>query len=145
MHEARLAEAQENVERLKEEVSVRIGQSYNRVERTKKMLEVAAEVVTLRTEGERIAENQLTQGVVLFSARRQAAASYKARAELLQAQLAHLLARAELEVTNRANSRAVTSYGTFVHRSVPPRGSLSESDEHIRSCVHSGAVDFWPC
>ena len=73
MHEARLAEAQENVERLKEEVSVRIGQSYNRVERTKKMLEVAAEVVTLRTEGERIAENQLTQGVVLFSARRQAA------------------------------------------------------------------------
>jgi len=110
MHEARLAEAQENVERLKEEVSVRIGQSYNRVEGTKKMLEVAAEVVTLRTEGERIAENQLTQGVVLFSARRQAAASYKARAELLQAQLAHLLARAELEVTNRANSRAVTSY-----------------------------------
>jgi outer membrane protein TolC len=70
------------------------------VERTKKMLEVAAEVVKLRTEGERIAENQLTQGVVLVSARRQAsAASYRAQADLLQAQLAHLLARAELEQT----------------------------------------------
>ena len=99
-HEVQLAEAQENVERLKEEVSVRIEQSYNKVERTKKMLEVAAEVVTLRTEGERIAENQLTQGVVLVSARRQAsAASYKARAELLQAQLTHMLAWAELEET----------------------------------------------
>jgi outer membrane protein TolC len=98
--EAQLAQAQENVERLKEEVSVRIQQSLNKVERTKKMLEVAAEVVKLRTEGERIAENQLTQGVVLVSARRQAsAASYRAQADLLQAQLAHLLARAELEQT----------------------------------------------
>jgi outer membrane protein TolC len=70
------------------------------VERTKKMVEVTAEVVTLRTEGERIAENQWTQGVVLVSARRQASvASYRARAELLQAQLAHMLARAELEQT----------------------------------------------
>jgi outer membrane protein TolC len=98
--EARLAEAQENVERLKEEVSVRIEQSLNKVERTKQMLEVAAEVVKLRTEGERIAENQLTQGVLLVSARRQAsAASYRAQADLLQAQLAHMLARAELEQT----------------------------------------------
>jgi outer membrane protein TolC len=98
--ETQLAEAQENVERLKEEVSVRIEQSYNKVERTKKMLEVAAEVVALRTEGERVAENQLTLGVVLVSARRQAsAASYKAQADLLQAQVAHMLALAELEQT----------------------------------------------
>ena len=98
--QAQLEEAQENVERLKEQVSVQIEQSYNKVERTKKVLEVAAEVVKLRTEGERIAENQLTQGVVLVSARRQAsAASCKAQADLLQAQLAHLLARAELEQT----------------------------------------------
>jgi outer membrane protein TolC len=98
--EAQLAQAEENVERLREEVSVRIEQSLNKVERTKKMLDVAAEVVKLRTEGERIAENQLTQGVVLVSARRQAsAASYRAQADLLQAQLMHLLARAELEQT----------------------------------------------
>jgi outer membrane protein TolC len=98
--EAQLEEALENVERLKEEVSVQIEQGYNKVERTKRMLQVAAQVVKLRAEGERIAENQLTQGVVLVSARRQAsAATYKAQADLLQAQLAHLLARAELEQT----------------------------------------------
>jgi outer membrane protein TolC len=98
--EAQLEEAQENVERLKEEVGVQVEQSYNKVERTRKMLDVAAQVVKLRTEGERIAENQLTQGAVLVSVRRQAsAASYKAQADLLQAQLAHMMAIAELQET----------------------------------------------
>jgi len=98
--EDQLAEAEENLERLKEQVSVQVEQSYNKVERTRKMLAVAAEVVKLRTEGERVAENQLQQGVVLVSARRHAsAASYQAEADLLQAQLSHLLARAELEET----------------------------------------------
>jgi outer membrane protein TolC len=98
--EAKLAQAQENLERLKEGVSVQIERSYNKVEQAKNMLQVANEVVKLRTEGVRLAENQLAQGAVLISARRQAsAASYKARADLLQAQLAHLLARAELEQT----------------------------------------------
>jgi outer membrane protein TolC len=96
--EAQLAQAQENLTRLKETVSVQIERSLNKVERTKQMLQVATEVVTLREEGERLAENQMTQGVVLVSARRQAsAASYKAQADLLQAQLAYLLAGAELE------------------------------------------------
>ncbi len=96
--ETQLAQAQENVERLKEAVSVQIERSDNKVERTKQMLRVAVEVVKLRSEAERVAENQMTQGVVLVSARRQAsAASYRAQADLLQAQLAHLLARAELE------------------------------------------------
>lgn len=96
--EAQLAQAQENLERLKEAVSVQIEQSYNKLERTKHMLQVATEMVKLREEGERLAANQLTQGVVLVSARRQAsAASYKAQAGLLQAQLGYLLADAELE------------------------------------------------
>ncbi len=98
--EAQLAQARENVERLKETVSVQIERSLNKMERTKQMLRVAVEVVKLRMEGERIAENQMTQGVVLVSAQRQAsAASYRAQADLLQAQLAHLFARAELEQT----------------------------------------------
>jgi outer membrane protein TolC len=64
------------------------------------MLDVASEVVRLRTEGERVAENQLKQGVVLVSTRRAAAASsYKAQADLLQAQLAYMLAQAELQQT----------------------------------------------
>src|SRR5262249_40992907 len=77
--EAQLAQTQENVERLKETIGVQIERSLNKVERTKRMLRVALEVVRLRTEGERVAENQLTHGVVLVSDRRQAsAASYKA-------------------------------------------------------------------
>jgi outer membrane protein TolC len=97
-HEAKLAQAQENLERLKEAVSVQIEKSYNKVERTKHMLQVATEVVRLREESERLAENQLAQGVVLVSNRRQAsAATYKAEADMLQAQLQYVLAGAELE------------------------------------------------
>jgi outer membrane protein len=98
--EAQLAQAQENLKRLKDAVSVQIEQSLNKVQRTREMLKVASEVVKLRQEGERLAENQLNQGVVLVSTRRQAAAaSYKAQANLLQSQLAYLLANAELEQT----------------------------------------------
>ena len=98
--EAQLAQAQENLTRLKEAVSVQVERNYNKVERTKHMLQVAGEVVKLRIESERLADNQMAQGVVLISARRQAsAASYKAQADLLQAQFAYLLAGAELEQT----------------------------------------------
>lgn len=96
--EATLAQAEENLERLKESVGVQIDRSYNKVERTKHMLQVATEVVKLRQEGERLAQNQVAQGIVLASTQRQAsAASYQAQADMLQAQLAYLLAGAELE------------------------------------------------
>jgi outer membrane protein TolC len=97
-NEAKLAEAEENLTRLKEAVSVRIERTYNKVKRTAQMLEVAGEEVRLREEGERLATNQLALGASLVSAREQAsAASYKAQAGLLQAQLSYLLAGAELE------------------------------------------------
>jgi outer membrane protein TolC len=96
--EAQLAQAEENVRRLKEEVAVGIERSYNKVERTRSLVEVETQVVKLRQESERLAENQLTQGVILVSERRQAtAATYKAQAEMLQANLGYLLAWAELE------------------------------------------------
>lgn len=98
--EAQLAEAQENVERLKSVIAVEINQGANKVEQTRKMLEVASEVVRLRTESDRVAENQLKEGMVLVSQRRKAsAASYEAQADLLQAQLAYSLAQAELQQT----------------------------------------------
>jgi outer membrane protein TolC len=97
-NEAKLAEAQENLTRLKEAVSVRIERTWNKVESTAHMLQVAREEVRLREERVRLATNQSQLGVVLVSARQQAsAASYKAQAGLLQAQLAYLLAGAELE------------------------------------------------
>jgi outer membrane protein TolC len=98
--QAQLAQAKENLDRLKDAVGVQVEQSLNKVQRTRQMLRVASEVVKLRQEGERLAENQMIQGVVLVSARSQAtAASYKAQADLLQSQLAYLLAHAELEET----------------------------------------------
>jgi hypothetical protein len=51
-----------NVERLQEEVSVQTEQGYNKVERPKKALQLAAETMKLRTEGERIGQNQFKQG-----------------------------------------------------------------------------------
>ena len=54
-----MAQAQENVERLKDAVGVQVERSYNKVERTKKMLEVAAQVVKLRSESERVAREPI--------------------------------------------------------------------------------------
>jgi len=96
--EAQLAQSEENLQRLKEDIAVGIERSYNKVERTRSLVQVANQVVKLRQEGERLADNQLIQGVVLLSERRQAtAATYKARADYLQASLGYLLAWAELE------------------------------------------------
>jgi outer membrane protein TolC len=93
-----LAESEQNVERLKEEVAVSVERSFNKVERTKQMVDVARQVAKLRQENERVSTNQFAQGAVQVSERRQAsAANYKAQAELLQASLGYLLARAELE------------------------------------------------
>jgi hypothetical protein len=61
-------------------------------------VQVADQVVKLRQESERLAKNQLTQGLVLVSERQQStAATYKAQADYLQASLGYLLAWAELE------------------------------------------------
>ena len=96
--DAQLAQVEENLRRLKDQVAVGIEKSYNKLERTKSLVQVANEVVKLRQESERLAQNQLTQDVVLVSERRQAtAATYKAQADYLQASLGYLLAWAELE------------------------------------------------
>jgi outer membrane protein len=96
--ETQLAESEENLRRLKEEIAVTIERSYNKLQRTRSLVRVATEIVKLRQEGERLAQNQLTQGVILASERKQAsAASYQAQADFLQASLGYLLAWAELE------------------------------------------------
>jgi outer membrane protein TolC len=95
---AQYGQAEENLRRLKEEVAVTTERSYNKVERTRSLVRVATQVVKLRQEAERLAQNQLAQGVILASERRQAsAASYQAQADFLQASLGYLLAWAELE------------------------------------------------
>jgi len=97
---SQLAEAEQNLERLKEQVGVAIERSYNKLERTRNMVNVASQVSKLRQESERLATNQAAQGVVLISDVRHAtAANYEAKAALLQANLGYLLAWAELERT----------------------------------------------
>ena len=97
-HEAQLAQSEENLRRLKDQVAVGIVRSCNKLQRTRDLVQVANQVVKLRQEGERLAGNQLTQGVALMSEQRQAtAAKYQAQADFLQASLGYLLAWAELE------------------------------------------------
>jgi outer membrane protein TolC len=98
--QVQVREAEENLQRLKDEVGVQVEQTYNKLQRTKSMVEVAQQVVALRTESERLASNQVQQGVVLVSEQRKASSeAYKAQADLLQASLAYVLARAELDRT----------------------------------------------
>lgn len=98
--DTQLAEAEQNLEHLKEQTAVAVERSYNKLERTRNMVDVATQVTKLREETERLANNQVQQGVVLISDVRHAgAATYKAKADLLQANLAYLLAWAELERT----------------------------------------------
>jgi outer membrane protein TolC len=99
-HATQVSETEQDLEHLKERVAVAIERSYNKLERTRSMVNVATQVAKLREESERLATNQSAQGVVLISDVRQAtAANYKAKAELLQASLGYLLAWAELERT----------------------------------------------
>jgi len=96
--EAELAQAEENLQRLKDQVAVGIQRDYDKLERSRNLVNVAKQVVELRQESERLTRNQLSQGVVLVSDRRQStAATYKAQADYLQASLGYLLAWAELE------------------------------------------------
>jgi outer membrane protein TolC len=95
-----LAEAKQNLERLKEEIAVQVERNYNKLERTKNMINVATEVAALREESERLATDQEARGVVLISdVRRATAANYQSKADLLQARLGYVLAYAELEQT----------------------------------------------
>jgi len=96
--EAQLAQAKESLNRLKDQAAVAIEKSYNKLARTKNLVQVADQVVKLRQESERLAQNQVVQGVLLVSDRRQnTAATYKAQADYLQASLGYLLVWAELE------------------------------------------------
>jgi len=99
-HADQLAEAEQNLEHLKEEVAVEIERSYNKLERTRSMVNVASQVAKLRQEGERLTTDQAAQGIVLISDVKHAtAANYKAKADLLQATLGYVLAWAELQRT----------------------------------------------
>jgi outer membrane protein TolC len=99
-HEAQLAEAEENLQRLKDSISAQVQRNYDAVERSKTLVAVADQVVALRRESERLSKNQVTQGVVTVANTLEAAsATYKSQVDLLQANLNYMLAWAELKLT----------------------------------------------
>jgi outer membrane protein TolC len=95
-----ISEAKENLQRIKDEIEVRIATIYNRLETTRAMVEVKREYLAAREESARLAEDQFKQGITLASQRDASRAqAMKARAGLLDASLAYLLARDDLTRT----------------------------------------------
>ena len=92
-----VSEAEENLERVKDEIGVRITTIYNQLATTKTMIDVAKEGLAARQENARLTEHQFKEGVSLASQRDATQAqAMKAQAGLLQAGLDYLLARDEL-------------------------------------------------
>jgi outer membrane protein TolC len=86
--EAQLAQAKENLARLTDEVELATHTAYNKLERTQQMVKVSEEVVTLRSESNRVLQQELLQGAALKSQAAMATAhEYDAKALLLQSQL----------------------------------------------------------
>lgn len=95
---AQLAQAQENLARLRDEVELRVSTAYNKLERTRQMVAVSQELVTLRGESRRVASEQLTRGATLRSqAATSVAQELDAKALLLQSRLDYVQAAAELD------------------------------------------------
>ena len=95
--EAQLSQAKENLAKLSDEVDLSVETAYNKLERTQQMLKVSEEVLALRTESNRVLQQELLQGAALNSQANTAnAQEYDARALLLQTQLDYLQAHDEL-------------------------------------------------
>jgi outer membrane protein TolC len=96
-HQAQLAQAKENLARVQEDVELRVQTAWNKLERTRQMVEVSQELLSLRTESRRVMAQQLEKGAALASQAHAAAAhELEAKTLLLQAQLDYLQARDEM-------------------------------------------------
>jgi outer membrane protein TolC len=97
--EAQRAHAMENLQRLKDDAAANVERALDKIEQNHSLVDVARQVVELRTEADRIASVQLGRGVILSSKRSAAAAALvKARADMTRAALGSLQFQAELEV-----------------------------------------------
>jgi outer membrane protein TolC len=95
--EAELSRAKENLARLGDEVELVVQTAYNKLERTQQMLKVSEEVLALRTESNRVLQQELLRGAALTSQADTALAQeYDAKTLLLQSQLDYLQAHDEV-------------------------------------------------
>jgi outer membrane protein TolC len=96
--DAGLAQARENLARISDEVELRVQTAYNKLERTRQMIAVSEELVSLRAESRRMTVEQVSRGSALRSqSLTTVAQELDAKAGSLQSQLDYLQASAELE------------------------------------------------
>ena len=95
--EAQLAQARENLDRVTEETELRVQTAYNKLQRTKEMVQVSEEVLALREESTRVSTQQLQHGTALKSQADVAVAhELEAKTMLFQSQLDYIQAGDEL-------------------------------------------------
>jgi outer membrane protein TolC len=95
--DAQAAEAKENLARVTEDVELRLQIAYNKLQRTREMVQVSQELYALRAESSRVFTQQLQKGEALQSQVQNAVAQeYDAKTSLLQSQLDYIQARDEV-------------------------------------------------
>ena len=96
-HQSQLAQAKENLAKLTDAVELAVETAYNKLERTQQMLKVSEEVLALRTESNRVRQQELIRGAALNSQADTATAQeFDAQALLLQSRMDYLQAHDEL-------------------------------------------------
>lgn len=95
---AQMTQAEENVKRLEQRVTVEITKAYRKLDQTRMMVDVAREALKLRKEQLRLSDNQVKAGATTSARHAEAVAAVaKAEMEEVQARLGYRLAQAELE------------------------------------------------
>jgi len=95
--QAQRSQAKETLAKLTDAVELSVETAYNKLERTREMLKVSEEVLALRTESNRVRQQELLRGAALNSQAESATAQeYDAKALLLQSQMDYLQAHDEL-------------------------------------------------
>ena len=96
-NKAKLAQAKENLARISDDVELRVETAWNKLDRTREMVNVSQQILTLRTESTRVRTQELLKGQVLPSQADAAAAQeFDAKTLLLESQLSYIQARDEL-------------------------------------------------
>ena len=95
--EVQLAQATENLAQVSDEIEVKVQTAYNKLERTRQMVDVSQELLAARKEAQRVSAQGLEQGTYLRS-QAQAAVAQESEAQtlLLQSQLQYAQAQDEL-------------------------------------------------
>jgi outer membrane protein TolC len=97
VRDAQLAQAEENLARISDEVEVKVQTAYNKLERTQQMIAVSQELLAVRKEARRVSAQQMEQGAYLRSQAAVAATQeFEAQTLLLQSQLDYAQAHDEL-------------------------------------------------